>query len=190
MVKKTALVGLVLMSAGCWGTLATQAFHTVAGPMGRYEIISQSAEKAQMARYKTIEVAPFENTMPTLIKEGVAEAVQSEIVAIISRSGKVISVTPVETYQKTAAPAPTLVVTGALVDITKDTLPGERLVSNANHLIVRVKLLDKGSGRVLVDASLRGYVKSAVDLPQESLAKGVARAAERLLKEVCAWDEK
>ena len=187
MVRKLIAVGLLLMLAGCWGTLLSQGFHTVAGPMGRYDIISQQAEQAQMARYRVVEVAKFENSAPTIIKGDLVDAVQLEIVAILSRSGKLDGVVPIPSYQKGNAPAPVMVVTGTLLDITKDTLPGERVLSNANHLIARVKLLDKGSGRVLVEANLRGFVKSAVVFPQESLAKGLARATDRLLREVCGW---
>lgn len=189
MARKLALVGLVLMLPGCVGTLASQTFHTVAGPLGRYDIIDQRAEKAQMARYKNVEIVMFENTIPTMLKENVVETVQMSTVAILSRSGNLSSVIPVASYHKSAVSTPTLVITGTLIDVTKDSLPGQRVISNANHLIARVKLIDKGSGTVLVEANLRGYVKSAIDLPQESLAKGLARAADRLLREVCGWEK-
>ena len=190
MVRKLIAVGLLLMLTGCLGTIAVQTVHTVVGPVGQYHVIRQNASKSMLAKYRAVEVVKFENTMPVAIPDTVVAAVQTGIVAELRDYRDVTSVTAVDRYYKSVSLRPTMVMTGKLIDITSDKIPGQKLIGDANHLIARIKLLDKGTGSVLLEANLRGFVKSAVDFKLESLGKGMGRGAADLVEKVFGWKRK
>jgi len=199
MLRKLAVLSSVLMLTGCRGTPATQAVRpatqavrpATVGPEGQYLILRQSPGAAPiwMSPYKAVEVAEFENELPGAIKVNVAQAVRRETVALLLQSKNLMSVVPVEGFRRGGTPTPTLVITGRLLDITSDKIPGEKLLGTGNQLIARVKLCDKTTGEVLVDANVRGWVKSAADFNEEHLATGVARGIKKLLAKVCEWKE-
>ncbi|KPJ54378.1 MAG: hypothetical protein AMS16_04830 [Planctomycetes bacterium DG_58] len=194
MVRKVIAVGLVLMLAGCLGTVAVQTVHTVVGPMGQFQVIRQYASKSELAKYRAIEVVKFKNTMPVAIPDTVVAAVQTGIVAELRDYKGVtlerVQVTAVDSYYRSVTLTPTMVMTGTLLDITSDEIPAEKLIGGANHLIARIQLLDKGTGAVLLEANLRGYVKSAIDFKQESLGKGMGRGAADLVEKILGWKRK
>lgn len=82
-----------------------------------------------------------------------------------------------------------MVITGRLLDITSDKIPGQKVVMGGNHLIARVQIADKATGKVLAEANLRGIVKSAADWDEESLAEGMAKGAQKLLRDLCGWKD-
>jgi ABC-type glycerol-3-phosphate transport system substrate-binding protein len=155
MVKTLLVLASVLMLTGCRGTPATQAVRTpTAGPEGQYLIVRQGpgAAPTRMTQYKAVEVAEFENELPGAIKANVVQAVRRETVSLLLQSKNLNSVVAVKSFSRGGMPTPTLVITGRLVDIASDKVPGQKLLGTGNQLIARVKLCDKMTGEVLVEA--------------------------------------
>ena len=196
--KKLPAVLCLLMLTGCF-TAAKQVFYTAVGPQGQYLLLKPAAATGQMNRYKAVEVVDFVNDIPSAIKVNVARAVQREIVKRLTdadakrvEEGKaryLTSVKGVLSFRRGPAATPTMVITGRLLDITSDKIPGQKVVMGGNHLIARVQIADKATGKVLAEANLRGIVKSAADWDEESLAEGMAKGAQKLLRDLCGWKD-
>jgi hypothetical protein len=197
--RKLPVLLCLLMLTGCF-TAAKQAYYTAVGPQGQYLMLEQHATAAEMARYQGVEVGDFVNEIPSAIKVNVAKAVQRETVRrLIEMDAKrmeegklrrLTSVRAVDRFQQGSPPVPTLFITGRLLDITSDKIPGQKIVMGGNHLIARAQVIDKATGKVLADVNLRGVVKSAADWDEESLAEGMAKGVQSLLGDLCGWKDR
>lgn len=181
--RKILAVAVVALAVclGCT-TVAKQAYYTATGPQGSYLLI-QSPDFGALERYRVLEVASFENAVPTAVGRLLADAVQTEIVKEMSKSRYFARVAAVPSFTKGKAEAPTIVLRGTILDITIDQIPGQKLLDQ-NYLLAVVELVDKETGAVLGKANVRGVVKSVLDSGQTPLAEGMARGVKRLFKDL------
>jgi len=181
-VRKLFLVGLIAMCVGC-ATAAKQALYTATGPQGTCLVIMTESE-APLAKYDQAEVALFTSDLPGIIDSSLVCAVQVDMVSLLKESSTFMEIKAVPTYQQGAVAQPTVVIRGHIIDITSDKIPGQKLIGGGNHLIAAVELVDKSTGKVLAKANLRGVVKSVVEVGERYLAKGMAKAAEKLCQKL------
>lgn len=177
-----ALMALMALTGSVTGCLAKQAVFTVAGPQGDYALNAQGADASQLQTYRAVEVARFENEIPGRIDEALVQAVQADIVKELKKCAFLSTVTPVASMRQRPVDTPTIVVTGRLLDATSDRFPGEKLIFGGNYLIARVRMLDKETGRMLVDGNVRGVVHSALDTNPESPARGIGKGTRKMVE--------
>jgi len=173
-----AIMGFVL---GCT-TAAKQAVYTATGPQGSCLLVKRVGADV-LGKYKTLEIAKFENELPGIIDTVLVNMVRDNAVAEMAGSQYFASVKGVAEFKK-GGPGGILVLRGRLTDMTSDKIPGQKLISGGNHLIARVELLDKATGKVLAYGNVRGVVKSVVETGEEPLAKGMARGIKKMFKEL------
>jgi len=124
-----ALVCLAAFCGGCYATAAKQAALIAMGPQGDFVLI-QSPEPPALAKYTRIEVAPFENTLPMHISKALADAVQTETVKRLDEEGFFAQVESVNAAAR-ASSGEALLITGRLLDVTTDKVPGQKLVKTS-----------------------------------------------------------
>ena len=173
------LVCLIALCGGCYATAAKQAALIAMGPQGDYVLI-ESPEPAALAKYTQIEVAPFENTLPMHISKILADAVQTETVKRLKEEGFFAQVESVNNSAR-ASSGDALLITGRLLDVTTDKVPGQKLVTSGTHLIARVQIKDH-SGKGVITANVRGLVKSFTDDEETDPARGFAKGVLELLE--------
>ena len=178
-----ALLGFCL---GCT-TVAKQAYYTATGPQGSVLMIMMSSP-GEFARFKSLEIARFNNDIPASVGQFLVTTVQDEAVKEMQKSRYFESVTAVPDFVKGKAAAPTLVLRGTILDVTSDKIPGQRLL-DSNYLLAVVEVLDKETGKVLAKANLRGVVKSVADSGETPLAEGMGRAVKKLFKQLTGKPE-
>ena len=185
---RSGLAAIVALAVcvGCV-TAAKQAYYTATGPQGSYLIISQTS--APLERYKALEIASFRNDVPSAVGQFLLEAVQEQAVQEMLQSRYFESVTAVPQFTQGKAEKPALVVRGTILDITSDTVPGQKLL-DSNYLLAAVELVDKESGQVLVKANVRGVVKSVAQSGETPLAQGMGRGLKKLFKDLLHKTEK
>ncbi|MBE3071059.1 MAG: hypothetical protein IMZ66_12560, partial [Planctomycetes bacterium] len=88
--KKVVLVGLLAMlavSAGCWGTIAKQAYYGATGASGRYFEVRDLGGSFTLDRYQGVQVEPFDpSLMLGAIPSEVVGAVQPDIIARLTKT--------------------------------------------------------------------------------------------------------
>ena len=179
---KFVFVFAVMFAAGCT-TAVKQVVYAVRGPQGETLVI-EAEPREVFEKYQKVEVTSFENKIPEVIPETVTARVQSETVTEIGKKGIFTSGASAVEKEVGEATEPTLVVSGKLLDISTDEVPGQKIIGSPNHLIAQVEVKDRSSGKVLARANVRGVVKSAVDFNVTSLATGLGRGIEKLLEQL------
>ena len=179
--RTLAAIIVLAVCAGCV-TAVKQAYYTATGPQGSYLIISVKSG-SDLERYKTIEVVHFGNNIPSFVGQFLVDAVQEHITQDLMTSRYFAKVTAVPEFAKGATETPTLVIRGTILDVTSDKVPGQKLL-DSNYLLASVDLVDKATGEVIVQANLRGVVKSVAESGETPLADGMGHAAKKLFKEL------
>ena len=173
------LVCLAVLCGGCYATAAKEGAQVVMGPQGAFVLI-ESPGPAELAKYTTVEVAPFENTLPMHISKILADAVQTETVKQLEEKGFFTNVNAVGSSRR-ASSSEALLITGRLLDVTTDKIPGQKLVTSGTHLIARVHIKDS-AGKDVITANVRGLVKSFTDDEETDPARGFAKGMLELLE--------
>ena len=164
---------------GCYATAAKEAAYVAMGPQGAYVLI-ESPGPGELAKYTKVEVAPFENTLPMHISKALADAVQTETVKRLKEEGFFAQVEAVNSCGR-ASSGDALLITGCLLDVTTDKIPGQKLVTSGTHLIARVRIKDS-TGKGVITANVRGLVKSFTDTGETDPARGFAKGVLELLE--------
>ena len=187
--KKALVLMLVLVLPGCL-TAAKQTYYGVTGPQGEWLLLKEAGPAAMM-KYRALDVATFANDLPGIIPPEVVNAVTDDIVKEVTKldaeGGRPVAASAVGSFTRGAARVPTLVLTGTLLDITGESIPGMKIISGETHLIARFQLRDKATGEVLAEGNLRGIVKFVGDVKKVSLAEGMARGTRKMLEKMCDW---
>ena len=114
------------------------------------------------------------------ISKILADAVQTETVKRLKQEGFFTEVTAVNS-SGSASSGDALLITGRLLDVTTDKIPGQKLVTSGTQLIARVQIKDL-SGKAVITANVRGLVKSFTDDEETDPARGFAKGVLELLE--------
>jgi hypothetical protein len=167
---------LVVLAAGC-GVIPGMRGRGPAPPRGDYEVLLRSASQSDLRTWHVVEVAAFTVEGEGAVPEASAERVRSALVREIGAMAQVRSVTPVPRFVREQPASKTMVFTGNVVEKTG-------LGEDGARLSVRVRCLDKATGRVLLEALLHGSAGSGSDA---DCAAGVGRAAARMMERTGDW---
>lgn len=183
MAGRVAVLAALVVASGC-ATAAKQAISTIRGPQGNF-LLEEARPPSAFAAYRVVVVEPFQNRIPRHISASLVRASQAKTVEELTEAGYFDKVLGGEGESA----AGTLVIRGKLLDIKSDSIPGQRLISGANHLIAHVQLVDGASGEVLAWAVVRGVVKSVVHSEEGDLAEGLAKGVRKFVKKVVGVED-
>ena len=173
-----AVVTVCVVASGCT-TAVKQVYYGVRGPQG-YFLLEQAEPSSTFEPYQTLVVERFENALPKNITPSLVNKVLDKTVEELTEAelfGRV---------ERAAGepPAGALVIRGKLLDVKSDTIPGQRVISGANHVIAHVWAVDGDSGKVLAWGVVRGEVKSVARGGEGSLGEGLAEGIEEFIEKV------
>jgi hypothetical protein len=161
------VVMLVGVTAGCVGRAIREGVGVVTGASGKVVDISPPP---QLTQYKGLRIEPITVSQRLLLPQQMPELVRAELIERTHRAGL------------SSDGRPGLVLTGEIIHYE-----GAGAVDTAfgplYEVIIRSKLTDAESGRVLCEANLIGRSKATSASSPEDLAEGAGKALRKWLKQ-------
>jgi hypothetical protein len=171
------MLPVAFLAAGCGVIPGTRSRGPV-GPTGDYEALLRPAVSDEFEGYHAVEIVLPTNDAGEGVTQATAQTVQSSLVAALGGMTQVTSALPVRNYERKTPASSTLVMVGRLVEKVS-------LSDGGTRLSLRVRCLDKATGRLMLEALLHGTAPKDSDA---ALAAGVSEGAVQMMKRLADWE--